>query len=86
MRPSKGDLVYVPSHVNMYKFYFSEQASYLSSYDPAQYGNFDQYVTLDSPKTLLLTENKLLFKKYYKVWYDGGEWYVLHSDVKQGGN
>ena len=83
MRPSKGDLVYIPSHVNMYKFH--DRSPWLPP-DPAQHGVFKQYVIFYSPKTLLLTENKLLFKKYYKVWYGGDEWYVLHSDVKQGGN
>ena len=74
MRPNKGDLVYIPSQVALFRFNESKVGAI-----PAD------YVTLKSPKTLLLTESELSFKKYYKVWYNGSEWYVASTDIKHGG-
>ena len=75
---AKGDLVYVPSEVNLLKFNVEEEYRQ----DPS-FGGITEYLTLSTPKNLLLLEDKLMFKRYFKVWYDGSEWYVARESVKE---
>ena len=75
---TKGDLVYVPSQVNLLKF--DNKTDY--GQDPS-FGGIIEYITLSTPKNLLLLEEELMFKRYFKVWYDGSEWYVARESVKE---
>jgi len=62
----KGDLLYAPSHVRLYKF--------------NQEGQVQNYYVLKEPVNLLLLEKDI--RDYVKVWFAGEEWYISHDDTR----
>ncbi len=74
MTISKGNLVYVPSKVELYKFNESVDIG-------PQYFGFKQVEILEKPMNLLLLESTS-DNKFVKVWYDGEEWFVDKRDIR----
>jgi len=70
----KGNLVYVPSRVELYKFVDSADVG-------PTYAGFKEVHHLDKPMNLLLLENTSEHK-FVKVWYNGEEWFVDKTDVR----
>jgi hypothetical protein len=74
-----GDLVYAPSEVKLLQFY--ENIDYGDPTKTYIGKSPIKICRLPAPTNLLLTETKLLDKKYLKVLYDGDEWYVDENDI-----
>ena len=73
-----GDLVYIPSEVVLSQFNEIDDIDLEKIYiGPSPM----KILRLERPANLLLTEIKLLDKKYVKVWYNGEEWHVDKHDV-----
>ena len=76
----KGDLVYLPAEVMLYKFrsdltHTNPTETYMG---PAPI----QVFTLKKPTNVLLMENEKKMEKYYKILYDSECWHVLANDIK----
>tara|TARA_R100001082_G_scaffold99351_1_gene68019 strand:+ start:741 stop:1004 length:264 start_codon:yes stop_codon:yes gene_type:complete len=79
----KGDLIYIPAEVTLYKFrndlnHRNVDQTYIG---PAPI----QVCTLKRPVNALLLENEKHMKKYYKILYDSESWHVLANDIKSIG-
>ena len=67
----KGDLVYIPAEVSLYKMKLGIPYDFRMTQKPCN------AVILDSKKSPTSAGDM------YKIFYDGHEWYVLFNDVFQ---
>ena len=76
----KGDLIYVPSEVQLLQFtdlgdkHLDVEVTYVGPSPIKTY-------RLEKPSNLLLIENDTHDVSYVKVLYNGEEWYVSKKDI-----
>jgi hypothetical protein len=66
---SKGDLVYIPSQVTLYRYFSTSRGMQVRD-----------FCKLDSPKLFLVVE-PAIDDKEIGVHYEGGTWYVKQADI-----
>jgi len=67
---NNGQLVYIPSHVRLSRYYYTKGSMRIKD-----------YFVLDEPRHLLIVDTKGINEKEVGVHYDGDVWYVEKNDI-----
>ncbi len=66
---NKGDLVYVPSQVTLYRYFNTSRGVQVRD-----------FCKLETPKLFLVVESSFN-EKEIGIHHNGGTWYVRHADI-----
>tara|TARA_B100000287_G_scaffold202084_2_gene190818 strand:- start:2538 stop:2762 length:225 start_codon:yes stop_codon:yes gene_type:complete len=67
---NKGQLVYIPSHVRLSRYYVTKGSMRIKD-----------YCVLSEPRHLLVVDDRSTNEKEVGVHYNGDVWYVERSDI-----